>query len=70
MNSHLATFSAEADSKYLLIKASEDFKTRFNNNPARTALRIDTISSQEAARMLREEQTDSDSDFADVAPWR
>lgn len=52
--------------------ASESFRDSFNTDMRKRALlRIDTeISSEEAARMLREQQTDSETDFSDNAPWK
>ncbi|MBR7964554.1 hypothetical protein KDW41_29595 [Burkholderia vietnamiensis] len=50
-------------------RASEAFKDQFNSHPYRPTLHVNTvIDSATAAAMLREEQTDSETDFPG-APW-
>ncbi len=51
-------------------KASEDFRNRFNKHPSRIQSGIGKIGSREAARMLRDAQSDSEDDFDDAPPRR
>ncbi|MBR7963703.1 hypothetical protein KDW41_25135 [Burkholderia vietnamiensis] len=61
---------APKNTSLTITTASEAFKNIFNMHPMRPTLRINTrIDSITAAAILREEQTDSSTDFPN-APWR
>jgi len=64
-------FLESKNSPPVINEASEAFKHEFNNSNGRRPLKINTvISSQQAAEMLREQQTPSATDFKETPPWK